>query len=100
MTPLDRFALDRRRIRYLPPNEVNEELFFIEEDRVVTADNTFPFKRVRYETPRHLAGRKIQVRYERKRPLRKVVVYYHGERMGEARPLDPVANDRPPASNL
>jgi hypothetical protein len=24
------------------------------------------------------------------------VVYYHGERMGEARPLDPVANDRAP----
>jgi putative transposase len=96
MSPLDRFALDRRRVRYLPPNEVNEELFFVEEDRVVKADNTFPFKNVRYETPRHLAGRKIQIRFERKRPHRKVVVYYHGERMGEARPLDPVANDRAP----
>lgn len=98
MTPLDRFALDRRRVRYLPPNEVNEELFFIEEDRVVAADNTFPFKRRRYETPRHLAGQKIQVRFERKRPHRKVVVYTHGERMGQARPLDPVANDRSPKS--
>ena len=95
MTPLDRFALDRRRVRFLPPNEVNEELFFVEEDRVVRADNTFSFKGVRYETPRHLASRKIQVRYERKRPHRKVVVFYKGERMGDARPLDAIANDRP-----
>jgi len=98
MSPLDRFALDRRRIRYLPPNEVNEELFFVEEDRVVKADNTFPLKNVRYEAPRHLPSRKVQVRYQRKRPHRRVVVYYKGERMGEARPLDPVANDRAPSS--
>ena len=96
MSPLDRFALDRRRIRYLPPNEVNEELFFVEEVRVVKADNTFPFKNVRYEAPRHLPSRKVQVRYQRKRPHRRVVVYYKAERMGEARPLDPVANDRAP----
>lgn len=96
MTPLDRFALDRRRIRFLPPNEVNDELFFVEEERVVKADNTFAFKKGRYETPRHLADRKIQVRYARKHPHEKVVVFYMGERMGEARLLDPVANDRAP----
>lgn len=98
MSPLDRFALDRRRIRYLPPNEVNEELFFVEEDRVVKADNTFPFKNVRYEAPRHLPSRKVQVRFHRRKPHRRVVVYYKGERMGEARPLDPVANDRAPTT--
>ncbi len=98
MSPLDRFALDRRRIRYLPPNEVNEELFFVEEDRVVKADNTFPLKNVRYEAPRHLPNRTVQVRYRRRQPHRRVVVYYKAERMGEARPLDPVANDRAPTS--
>ena len=98
MSPLDRFALDRRRIRYLPPNEVNEELFFVEEDRVVKADNTFPLKNVRYEAPRHLPSRTVQVRYQRRNPHRRVVVYYKAERMGEARALDPVANDRPPTS--
>lgn len=96
MSPLDRFALDRRRIRYLPPNEVNEELFFVEVDRVVKADNTFPFQNVRYEAPRHLPNRKVQVRFARRRPHRRVVIYYKGERMGQARPLDPIANDRPP----
>jgi len=96
MTPLDRFALDRRRVRYLPPNEVNEELFFVEEDRVVRADNTFSFMNIRYEAPRHLPNRKVQVRFQRKRPDRKVVVYYKADRMGEARPVDFTANDRKP----
>jgi transposase InsO family protein len=31
MSPLDRFAMDRKWIRFLPPNEANDELFFVEE---------------------------------------------------------------------
>jgi transposase InsO family protein len=96
MSPLDRFALDRSRIRYLPPNEANDELFFVEEERRVRADNTFSFKSLRFEAPRHLPDRTIQVRFQRFRPTRRVIVYYKGERMGEARPLDPIANDRKP----
>lgn len=38
MSPLDRFALDRKWVRFLPPNEANDELFFIEEERHVRAD--------------------------------------------------------------
>jgi transposase InsO family protein len=96
MSPLDRFALDRSRVRYLPPNQANDELFFVEEERHVRADNTFSFKSLRFEAPRHLPERTIQIRFERKCPTQRVVVYYKAERMGEARPLDPVANDRPP----
>jgi putative transposase len=95
MSPLDRFALDRNRIRFLPPNEANDELFFVEEDRHVRADNTFSFQAVRFEAPRHLPDRTIQVRFERKTPTQRVIVYYKGERMGEARPLNAIANDRP-----
>ena len=64
------------------------------------ADNTFSFKSLRYETPRHLPDRTIQIRFERRRPTQRVVVYYKGERMGEAKLLDPVANDRPTAAPL
>ena len=95
MSPLDRFGLDRSRIRFLPPNEANDELFFVEEERHVRADNTFSFQAVRFEAPRHLPERTIQVRFQRRNPTTRVVVYYKGERMGEARPLDAVANDRP-----
>ena len=96
MTPLDRFALDRSRVRYLPPNQANDEFFFVEEDRHVRADNTFAFKSRRFEAPRHLPERTIQVRCERRRPTQRVIVYYKGERIGEAKTLDPVANDRHP----
>lgn len=99
MSPLDRFALDRKRVRYFPPNETNDELFFVEEDRATRADNTFSFKGRRFEAPRHLPERAIQVRFERLRasgPAPRVIVYYKGERMGEARPLDMLVNDRRP----
>ena len=96
MSPLDRFALDRKWVRFLPPNEANDELFFCEDERRVKADNTFSFKSVRFEAPRHLPERTITVRFQRSRPMERVVVFYKGERMGEARPLDPIANDRKP----
>ncbi len=96
MKPIDRFGLDLSRIRFLPPNEVNDELFWVEHDRTVLADNTFSVQRRRFECPRDLRSRKVQVRFDRKY-LTRVVVFFKGERMGEARPLDRVANDRKPA---
>ena len=95
MKPIDRFGLDLPRVRFLPPNQANDELFYVEEDRSVLADNTFSFRRCRFEAPRDLRSRKIQIRFDRKRPER-VVVFYKGDRMGDARPVDLVANDRKP----
>jgi len=99
MSPLDRFALDRKWVRYLPPNEANDELFFVEEERHVRADNTFSFKSLRWEAPRHLPDHTIHLRFQRSQSTRRVVVYYQGERLGEARLLNPVANDRKPLPN-
>jgi transposase InsO family protein len=98
MRPIDRFGLDLKRVRYLPPSEVNDELFFVEESRKVLADNTFSLRAVRFEAPRDLRGREIQVRFDRKHAdveSLRVVVFYKSERMGEARPVDFLANDRP-----
>jgi putative transposase len=95
MRPIDRFGLDLSRIRFLPPNEANDELFFVEEDRTVQNDNTFSFKRIRYEAPRDLRNRKIQIRFNRL-SFDKTIVYFKGERMGQAYPVDFVANDRKP----
>ena len=41
MKPLDRFNLDHSRIDYLVNNEFTEEVFFVEEDRKVSAVNVF-----------------------------------------------------------
>jgi putative transposase len=95
MKPIDRFGIDLRRIRFLPPNEVNDELFFVEEERTVLADNTFSLKGKRFEAPRDLRNRKIQIRFDRQKFVR-AVVFFKGDRMGEARPVDFLANDRKP----
>jgi transposase InsO family protein len=96
MRPIDRFGLDLSRIRFLPPSEVNDELFYVEQDRTVLADNTFSLKSTRFEAPRDLRSRKVQVRFDRHKFVR-AIVYYKGERMGEARPVDFIGNDRKPA---
>jgi len=97
MRPIDRFGLDLQRIRYLPPNDANDELFYVQDDRAVKKDNTFSLRGVRFEAPRDLRARKVQVRYDRRR-FERVIVYYKDQRMGQAKPLDPVANDRKPAA--
>lgn len=96
MKPIDRFGLDLGSIRFLPPSDVNDELFFVEQERSVLADNTFSLKNTRFEAPRDLRNRKIQVRFDRLK-FDRAIVYFKGERMGEARPVDFIANDRKPS---
>ena len=91
MKPIDRFGLDLKRVRFLPPSEANDELFYAEAERKVKKDNTFSFQNQRYETPVDLRDKDIQLRYERHRSGA-VVVYYQGQRMGLAKPLDLIAN--------
>jgi MSHA biogenesis protein MshM len=91
--PIDRFGLDLHRIRYLSPSEVSDELFFVEQERSVLTDNTFSLKNTRFEAPRDLRNRKVQVRFDRLH-FERAIVYYKGERMSEARPVDFVGNDR------
>lgn len=92
MKPIDRFGLDRVRIRYLPNLQANDELFYAEEERTVLANNTFSFRAVAYEAPRLLRGKRIQIRFDRSRNDSPVVVYHKGERQGEAKPVDLIAN--------
>lgn len=96
MKPVDRFAMDLGRIRFLDPMDANDELFYFEQERSVRKDNTFQVLGIRFEAPRDLRARTIQIRYDRstKTPAR-IVVFYQGERMGEALALDPIGNDRP-----
>ena len=91
MRPVDRFGLDLKRVRFLPPSEANDELFFAQETRKVKKDNTFSFKNIRFETPVDLRDKQIEVRYERSK-YNVVIIYYKGERMGVAKPLDAIAN--------
>jgi len=95
MKPVDRFGMDLERLRFLDPMEANDELFFFEQERAVRKDNTFSVGGTRYECPRDLSNRKIQVRFNRAAPGR-IVVFYKAERMGQAVKLDFLSNDRAP----
>ena len=65
MRPIDRFGLDLKRIRFLPPDQVNDELFYSEDTRKIKKDNTFSFNNVRYEAPADLRDKEIVIRFER-----------------------------------
>ena len=91
MKPIDRFAMDLKRIRFLPPNQANDELFYAEDSRKVKKDNTFSFNAMRYEAPLDLRNKTVQVRFDRFKKD-KVMVYYKSQRMGQANELDLIAN--------
>jgi putative transposase len=93
MKPIDRFGIDLSRIRFLPPSEHSDELFYAEAERKVKKDNTFSFAGRRYETPVDLRDKEIQLRHDRRREGNTAIIVYHkGQRMGQARLLDAVAN--------
>ena len=95
MKPIDRFGMDLPRIRFLPPDPANDELFFIEKDRSVSKTNIFQLNKILFEPPADLRGKKIQVRFDRKHFRHdRVAVYYKGQRLGIATPVDLASNDR------
>jgi transposase InsO family protein len=93
MTPINRFALDTKFINFLPPNEVNDELFYAEDTRKVKKDSTFSFKNIRYEPTADLRNKTITIRFDRNK-LDKVIVYYKNHRIGRAKELDLIANSK------
>ncbi len=91
LKPLERFALDLNRIRFLEPSPFNDELFYAQETRKVKKDNTFSFRNIRYEAPGELRDREIEIRFNRV-SFAPVIVYYKGQRFGAARLLNLVEN--------
>ena len=93
MAPLDRFNLDRNRVKFLSDDAFSEEVFFVEQQRKVSKTNVFSILSRRYECPVDLRDKTVQVRFDRLRADR-FVVYFAGQRMGPAWPLDLHANAR------
>ncbi len=90
-TPLQRWQRDIERVRQLPPATDVRRLFFYRLDRVVRRDSTFLLQKRFYEAPAHLAGQKVEVRFDPLDPSQ-ADVFSGGVFQGEARLADPVAN--------
>jgi len=95
-TPLLRWQRDIERIRQLPPGTDLRRLFFHRVQRLVRRDSTFLLHHHFFEVPPHLAGQKIEARFD---PLDLTVVeiYWEGQAQGMARLVDAVANGQLPA---
>lgn len=96
MKPLDRYYLDSKRIQSLSQNEFCAELFYLERDAKIRADNTFQYNKIRYEAPRDVRNLSVTIRYDRDNPYIHPIVYFDGERHGQALPVDFLTNDRKP----
>jgi transposase InsO family protein len=99
MTPIDRFNLDRSRVKFLTDDAFSAEVFFVEEERKVSKTNVFSINSQRYECPVDLREKTVQVRYDRQR-RDCFVVYFDGHRMGNANVLDLHANARARCASL
>lgn len=99
MKPIDRFALDHSRIHFLTDDKYTEEVFYVEETRKVSKTNLFSINSNQWECPVDLRDKPIQVRFDRNNKTR-FIVYFNGNRMGEASPVNLVynANSRKPLS--
>ena len=98
MKPIDRFGMDHKIIRYLAGNEFDRELFYREATRSVRTDNTFSFRNTRYEAPMDMRNSKIVIRFSdfvgHPEHSSHPIVYDQDMRIGEARPIDFLGNDR------
>jgi len=94
-TPLQRWQRDIEHVRQLPPSTDLRRLFFYRLDRLVRRDSTFLVHRRFYEAPPHLAGRRIELRFDPLDPI-EMEVHFEGQMVSTARPVDAVVNAQLP----
>ncbi len=94
-TPIQRWQRDIEHVRQLPPSTDLRRLFFYRLDRLVRRDSTFLVHRRFYEAPPHLAGRRVEVRFDPLDPI-EMEVHFEGQMVSSARPVDAVVNAQLP----
>ena len=95
-TPLLRWQRDIEQVRQLPPVTDLRRVFFHRVDRLVRRDSTFLLQSRFFEAPPHLAGKRIEVRFDPLDPAQ-LEIYCEGKPEGVARLVDAVVNGRLPA---
>jgi transposase InsO family protein len=95
-TPLLRWQRDIEQVRQLPPSTDLRRVFFHRVDRLVRRDATFLLQNRFFEAPPHLAGKRIEVRFDPLDPVH-LEIYCEGQSQGVARMVDAVVNGQLPA---
>ena len=94
-TPLKRWQRDIEQVRQVPPSTDLRRLFFYRQDRLVRRDSTFLIHSRFYEAPPHLAGRRVEVRFDPLDPI-EMEIHFEGQLAGTARPVDAIVNAQLP----
>ncbi len=94
-TPLLRWQRDIEQVRQLPPATDLRRLFFHRVDRLVRRDSTFLLQNRFFEAPPHLAGKRLEVRFD-PLDLTQLEIYCEGQSHGVARLVDAVVNGQLP----
>jgi putative transposase len=94
-TPLLRWQRDIEQVRQLPPSTDLRRVFFHRVDRLVRRDSTFLLLNRFFEAPPHLAGKRIEVRFDPLDPVH-LEIYCEGQSQGAARLVDAVVNGQLP----
>jgi putative transposase len=92
-TPLLRWQRDVAHIRQLPPSTDLRRLFWHRVDRLVRRDSTFQLHGQFFEAPPHLAGERIEARFD-PLDLTHVEIHHNGPLAAVARLVDAVVNGR------
>ena len=95
-TPLLRWQRDIEQVRQLPPATDLRRVFFHRVDRLVRRDSTFLLQSRFFEAPPHLAGKRIEVRFDPLDPAQ-LEIYCEGKSEGMARLVDAVVNGQLPS---
>ncbi len=95
-TPLLRWQRDIEQVRQLSPSTDLRRVFFHRVDRLVRRDSTFLLQSRFFEAPPHLAGKRIEVRFDPLDPAQ-LEIYCEGKSEGVARLVDAVVNGQLPA---
>lgn len=90
-TPIDAWQEKQTRIVY-PTKQQLQQDFLAENTRKVRSDGTISFNSIYYEVDSTLAGQQVTVRFDPIEDNKKLLVYWQGKLLGEARPVNEVEN--------
>lgn len=91
-TPAEKWHATAHKLVF-KPDDVIHAAFMVNTTRLTKKDGTFSLHGIRYETDAHLAGKKINVKYNPFFPDR-IMVSYEKVDYGQAHPLDPHFNSQ------
>ena len=94
-SPMEKWLKSPKSPRIISESLDTEDLFWLEEERLVRKDGTFNLNTIRFETNYTYVGKKVTIRYN-SQDLSRVNVYYDGAYIGSSYPLDAAANNNIP----